>query len=141
MNSSPNCLALAAEALIALYTMGMALGRQVSDSISSIRKLTRSSHAAAASMQAASNWYSCQNALEEGVHNELNVLLAKGARHELKHNIEAYAEQERRPANSARLSGMANCTFNGCLRPILKLQSLRNCTIVPVRKQTVQDAD
>jgi hypothetical protein len=78
-------------------------------------------------MQAASNWYSCQDALEEGVHNELNILLAKGTRHELKHDIEAYAEQERRPANSARLSGMADCTFNGCLRPIL---SSRACAIV-----------
>ena len=116
-NCLPNCLALIAEAHIALYTIGMALGRQVFDSISSIDTLTRSSYATAASMQAAGKRYSCQNALEEGVHDELNFLLAKGARHELKHDIEAYAEQERRPAKSAHLSGMVNCTFNGCLHP------------------------
>ena len=67
-------------------------------------------------MQAASNWYSCQSAFEQGVHDELNVLLAKGARRELKHDVEAYAEQERRPANSDPLSGMADYEFNvvGC---------------------------
>lgn len=92
-------------------------------------------------MQAASNWYSCQSAFEQGVHDELNVLLAKGARRELKHDVEAYAEQERRPANSEPLSGMADCKFNvvGCA--LCELQSLRDSTIVLARKQTVREAD
>lgn len=57
-------------------------------------------HSSSISIEAPGKGHSHQGALEQGIHYQFNPLLAKRARRELQHNVEAYAEQERRPAEA-----------------------------------------
>ena len=56
---------------------------------------------------AASERHSRESCLEQAVNNDLNPLLTKTARRELQHNVEANAEQKRRPAQVTLLQDTA----------------------------------